>query len=131
MAGPAAVRQLIARAAAAAALALLGAGAVPTTACAHAFLERAEPRVGGSVRGAPAEVRLWFTERVEPAYSRVEVLDGQGRPVGSATARVDAGDPKLLRAPLGALAPGRYRVKWRVLSVDSHVTEGDFSFRVE
>jgi methionine-rich copper-binding protein CopC len=28
------------------------------------------------------------------------------------------------------LAPGRYQVKWRVLSVDTHVTEGDYSFDV-
>jgi len=28
------------------------------------------------------------------------------------------------------LAPGRYRVKWHVLSVDTHVTEGDFTFTV-
>ena len=28
------------------------------------------------------------------------------------------------------LAPGRYTVHWRVLSVDTHVTEGTFAFTV-
>jgi copper resistance protein C len=28
------------------------------------------------------------------------------------------------------LAPGSYKVIWRVLSVDTHVTEGDYKFRV-
>jgi hypothetical protein len=36
----------------------------------------------------------------------------------------------VLQVPLKPLGPGTYRVKWRVLSVDTHVTEGDFTFRV-
>ena len=44
--------------------------------------------------------------------------------------RVDAGNRSLLRVSLPALPPGRYKVAWRVLSIDSHVTEGDFTFRI-
>jgi methionine-rich copper-binding protein CopC len=29
------------------------------------------------------------------------------------------------------LAPGVYRVYWKVLAKDTHVTEGDFSFTLE
>ena len=36
----------------------------------------------------------------------------------------------MLRVTLAPLAPGTYRVVWRVLSVDTHVTEGDFTFTV-
>jgi hypothetical protein len=36
----------------------------------------------------------------------------------------------LLRVSLPKLVPGTYRVTWRVLSVDTHVTEGDFTFAV-
>ena len=97
---------------------------------AHAFLDRAEPRVGGKVHGPPARVKLWFTERLEPAYSWVKVVDDAGRQVDKADGSVDAADPRVLRASLPPLAPGTYKVIWRVLSVDSHVTEGDFTFRV-
>ena len=97
---------------------------------AHAFLERADPRVGSTVHGSPDAVRLWFTERLEPAYSRFEVVDDKGRPVSIGQTQVDPADPRSLRALVPALPPGRYRVRWRVLSVDSHVTEGDFTFRV-
>jgi methionine-rich copper-binding protein CopC len=45
-------------------------------------------------------------------------------------AQVDATSRALLQVPLKPLTPGTYRVKWRVLSVDTHVTEGDFTFRV-
>jgi methionine-rich copper-binding protein CopC len=97
---------------------------------AHGLLERAEPRPGATVRAAPAAVRVWFSERVEIAYSRVRVFDPAGRQVDGGAAAVDAAGPRVLRVALPPLAPGRYVVRWRVLSVDSHVTEGEFSFRI-
>jgi hypothetical protein len=105
---------------------LLGAGA----AWSHAFLERAEPRVGSTVKAAPSQVRVWFTEALEPAFSTLEVVNQSGDRVDRGPARVDAASPAVLQVPLKPLAPGTYRVKWRVLSVDTHVTEGDFTFRV-
>ena len=114
------------RAAVAVAALLLGAG----VAWGHAFLERAEPRVGSTVKAAPSQVRVWFTEALEPAFSTLEVVNRTGERVDRGPARVDAASPALLQVPLKPLAPGSYRVKWRVLSVDTHVTEGDFTFRV-
>ena len=105
---------------------LLGAGA----AWSHAFLERAEPRVGSTVKAAPSQVRAWFTEALEPAFSTLEVVNQAGERVNLGPARLDGASRALLQVPLKPLGPGTYRVKWRVLSVDSHVTEGDFTFRV-
>ncbi len=116
------------RAAVAGAVLALLAGAAGARA--HAFLERAEPRVGSTVRAAPAQVRLWFTERLEPAYSRVRVESERGERVDRADAAVDADNGALLRVSLLTLRPGTYKVVWRVVSVDTHVTEGDFTFRV-
>ncbi len=107
-------------------LALLVAGA----AAAHALLERTAPRAGSTLRAAPRDVRLWFTEPIEPAWSRAEVADDSGRRVDAGPARVDAGAPRVLRVPLAPLPSGTYTVRWRVVSVDSHVSEGRFSFRV-
>lgn len=99
-------------------------------ALAHAFLDRATPAVGSSVHGSPAQVKLWFTQQLEPAFSTVQVLDASGKRVDKADAHVDSGDAALLVVTLPSLKPGTYRVTWRVLSVDTHVTEGDFSFDV-
>ena len=97
---------------------------------AHAFLERADPRVGSTVRNPPSEVRLWFTESLEPAFSSVQVVNEPGQRVDNGDGRVDPSDPSVLRISLPSLPPGTYKVIWRVLSVDSHVTEGDFTYRV-
>jgi methionine-rich copper-binding protein CopC len=97
---------------------------------AHAFLDHAAPAVGSAIHGAPAQVRLWFTQELEPAFSTLKVLDPDGRQVDKQDKQVDHADPALLQVSLPQLAPGRYRVVWRALSVDTHVTEGDFTFDV-
>jgi methionine-rich copper-binding protein CopC len=113
---------------AAVALAALSLGA--GVAWSHAFLDRAEPRVGSTVKSAPSQVRAWFTQELEPAFSTLEVVNEKGERVDRGPAQVDAASKALLQVPLRPLVPGTYRVKWRVLSVDTHVTEGDFTFRV-
>jgi methionine-rich copper-binding protein CopC len=76
-------------------------------------------------------VKLYFTERLEPAYSSVRVLDHRGLQVDGRDSRVDRSNPVLLRATLPPLPPGTYNVMWRVLSIDADVTEGGFTFRIE
>jgi methionine-rich copper-binding protein CopC len=102
---------------------------LPAVARAHAFLDHSSPKVGSTVAAAPRELLLWFTEKLEPAFSAVEVRSAQGAVV-SGRAQVAGGDATELRVPLKALPPGTYSVSWRVLSVDTHRTQGSFSFRV-
>jgi len=97
---------------------------------AHAFLDRAVPAVGSTVRDPPARVTLRFSERLEPAFSKAQVLDASGRRVDNDDASVSGDDAAVLSVSVRALPPGVYTVKWRVLSVDTHVTEGDFAFTV-
>lgn len=97
---------------------------------AHAFLDHAEPRVGSTVKLAPSELRIWFSEAVEPAFSSVQVLDAEGRRVDTAKAQADADDPKLLHVALARLGPGDYTAVWRIVSVDTHVSQGRFAFHV-
>jgi|SRR5712672_4723066 methionine-rich copper-binding protein CopC len=97
---------------------------------AHAFLDHADPRVGNTVKSPPRIVSLWFTQNLESAFSAIEVLDANGARMNAGNAVVDANDRKLLRAPLKVLPAGTYTVKWHVLSVDTHTTEGNFTFHV-
>jgi len=73
---------------------------------------------------------VWFTENLEPAFSTLEVWDKEGKRVDAGPAEVSPTSPAMLQVPVKALGPGTYRVKWRVLSVDTHVTEGEFTFHV-
>ena len=95
----------------------------------HAFLDHASPPVGATVHGPPPEVRLWFTQELEPAFSTISVQDANGKRVDKSDVKVE-GDGAVIRVSLPKLDPGRYKVTWRALSVDTHVTEGDFTFEV-
>lgn len=96
---------------------------------AHAFLARSDPAVGATVPG-PTQVSIWFTEEVEPAFSRIEVTDAAGRLVSQGDTKIDPANRKLLHVAVKRLSPGPYKVTWHVVSVDTHHTEGDFAFTV-
>ena len=104
--------------------------ALSASTLAHAMLDRATPRVGSSVKGAPDRVELWFTEPLEPAFSTAKVVDARGRQVDRDDIAVDENDPRHLSVSLPSLPAGRYRVVWRAVSADTHATAGDFVFDV-
>jgi copper resistance protein C len=97
---------------------------------AHAFLKNAEPGVGSTVQTSPNEVRIRFTENIEPAFSSIQVFDTSGKEVDKRDVHVDRSDRPLLHVSLPLLRAGIYKVVWRVVSVDTHVTKGSFTFRV-
>jgi copper resistance protein C len=97
---------------------------------AHAFLNEAEPGVGSTVQTSPKEVRIRFTENIEPAFSSIQVFDASGKEVDKRDVHLDRSDRALLHVSLRHLGAGIYKVVWRVVSVDTHVTNGDFAFQV-
>ena len=94
---------------------------------AHAFLDHASPLVGSTVGSAPREVSLTFTQNLEAAFSSVQVTDASGARVDQGKAQVSG---NTMRVGLKSLPQGTYRVRWHALSVDTHKTEGNFTFRV-
>ena len=97
---------------------------------AHAFLKRAEPAVGSIVQTSPGEIRIWFTEKVQPAFSTIQVFDASGKQVDKGDVHPDRSNQALLRSSLPPLHAGTYTVLWRVVSADTHVTKGSFKFRI-
>src|SRR5262245_41024997 len=118
-----------------AALAILSTGLLlapgARLAAAHAFPERADPRVGSTVRGSPDTVRVWFDGELEPAFCQLTVSDGSGHRVDRGDVRVETSGRRLLQVSVPTLAPGTYSVHWAVLSIDGHRTTGDFRFTVK
>jgi methionine-rich copper-binding protein CopC len=100
-------------------------------ASAHARLLKAAPRVGAAVQ-SPSELRLWFSETIDLAHSNIVVSGPGGARIAVGPLRLDNADQRVAIAPLtGRLAPGTYRVEWNVTSVDTHHTDGDFTFTVK
>lgn len=101
---------------------------VPASGLGHASLVRSSPARRAVLLRAPDRVQLWFNERLEAAFSRVAVTEASGRAVDLGDVQVGPDDPTRLSVGLGRLQPGTYTVRFRVLSVDGHVVEGEFPF---
>ncbi len=104
---------------------------VPLVVTAHAFLVKSTPARRAVLAQPPARVDLWFNERLEGAYSRVSVLDSEGRRVDLGDGAVGRDDARLLTVSLPPIRPGAYTVRYRVLSVDGHVVDAAYSFTVK
>lgn len=96
-------------------------------ASAHAFLKRASPSAGQNLHASPGRIEMHFSEALEPSFSDVRVTDKNGHDM-AAGASVAKGTEMDL--PLQTLPPGRYRVSWHAVSVDTHRTEGKYNFLV-
>jgi methionine-rich copper-binding protein CopC len=114
----------------AAGLALLCLLAVPAAAGAHALVLESSPRAGEALGEPPARVLLRFNSRIEKRLSIVTITGPAGRPVPLPVAAPDPA-PDRLSVTLPPLGPGRYIVRWKVLSADGHVSQGALRFSVE
>jgi len=98
---------------------------------AHSMLVKAEPPRRALLAKAPTQVRLWFNEEIEGDYASLVVLDAEKHPVTEIHPQLAPDDRKSIVLPLPELVPGKYSVKFRVLSVDGHVVESTFDFTVK
>lgn len=101
------------------------------SALAHSMLVKAEPPRRAVLTKSPTHVRLWFNEKIEGDYASLLVLDSQKQPITDAKPTLALDDQRSIVLPLPELAPGKYSVKFRVLSVDGHVVESTFDFTVK
>lgn len=108
------------------AVAAILAALAATPAFGHAHLSKSVPAAGAAVR-TPNEIMLVFSEPLEPAFSTIELRDSAGKSVKTGSIQVK---DNVMRVPLHSLAAGQYTVRWHVLSVDTHKTEGKFIFTV-
>jgi copper transport protein len=98
---------------------------------AHANLLRSDPPANAALTDAPEEIRLWFSEPLEAAFSRIELRDSQGSPLDTPPAEVDPADAMQMSLRPGELPDGVYTVAWQVVSsADGHATRGTFAFSV-
>jgi methionine-rich copper-binding protein CopC len=94
------------------------------------MLVKAEPPRRAVLATTPTQVRLWFNEEIEGDYASLIVLDAEKHPVTEIKPQLAPDDRKSIVLPLPELTPGKYSVKFRVLSVDGHVVESYFDFTV-
>ena len=96
---------------------------------AHAHLDRANPAAGATLQTRRARWRSTSPKSSSPnSAASLCATPAAGRskrrfPCGR-------GESLVLKVSLQPLAPGTYQVEWRVISIDTHASKGDYTFRV-
>ena len=102
----------------------------PTPVFAHSFLVEATPSSKDHVSEPSKTIKLRFGGGVEPAYSKLTIETPDGKVLAQgAVGKPETPRELMLEAP--ALSPGRYIVRYRVLSTDGHIVEGNYEFFVD
>jgi methionine-rich copper-binding protein CopC len=102
----------------------------PCIAFAHAHLKTAIPASGSSSPTPPQQVAITFTEGIEPDFSTIEVQTAAGAHVEDGKPHVAPGDNTQFIIGLKPLQPGVYTVTWHATAVDTHRSQGNFTFTV-
>jgi methionine-rich copper-binding protein CopC len=110
---------------------LTGLGLGVSGAAAHSRLVRSDPAARAVLETAPKELKLWFNEKVEPAFAKIWIAPAQG-PQIPLSSRGDASDQKLLIVTLPDNLPaGPVNIGFHVLSVDGHTIEDKLTFTIK
>jgi methionine-rich copper-binding protein CopC len=97
---------------------------------AHAHLQSQLPAADSTVT-PPNELRLNFSEGVEDKFTKVILTTDTGKTVAVRSITTTADDKKVLVViPAAPLAAGQYNVEWHAVSVDTHKSDGSYTFKV-
>ena len=102
----------------------------PSTVLPHASLIKSVPARRAQIFKSPAQIQLWFSERLEARFSSLRVINSSGKRVDLGNVEVSIDDPKRISVRVNPLAPGQYKIRFRVLSVDGHVVEDEVPFTI-
>lgn len=98
---------------------------------AHATLIKSDPPRRAALTESPKHVQLWFNEEIESNYALITVLDSDGNSVSDEKPASVPDDLKSVVLAMPEIGPGSYTVEYRVLSIDGHVVESNYSFRIK
>ena len=98
----------------------------------HTRLVKSTPSKDTLLAAAPVALELWFSERIDLAASRVQLVDAAAKvvPLAPLTQIAAQTDAPVVARITGPVAPGSYTVNWSAASGDGHAVKGSFGFRV-
>jgi methionine-rich copper-binding protein CopC len=96
---------------------------------AHSFPESETPSAGQQVTSAPSEVAIIFDAPIEKLFAKLEVTGADGKNDAAGAPQI-SDDGRRLSVKVNGLKPGDYMVKWAVVCIDTHHTQGSYTFSI-
>ena len=110
-------------------LMFMAVAAWPGAAIAHTRLVSSEPKANAVLDVAPDRITLNFSASPEAGFSEIQWSQQASPEKWHALEVVQ--QAAQLRAALPQLAPGRYKIRWSVLSRDGHRQRGVVEFQID
>jgi methionine-rich copper-binding protein CopC len=103
---------------------------VTAPASAHSFPDQESPPAGATLSEPPSQVTIKYDAPIEKLFASLEVLNSAGQNEAAGKPEVSP-DGWKLSVLVNKLPSGEYTVQWRVVCIDTHHTQGSYSFTVE
>lgn len=103
----------------------------PLQVFAHAILVKSQPAKDEVISVSPKQIDVWFNDKVGSEYKALAVIDSAGKRMDNKDVEQESGNEAHLYATLQPLVPGTYTVRYRVVSIDTHIITGKFQFTVK
>lgn len=112
-------------------LALIVTLALPLPVFAHAIMVKSQPEVDSTIAESPKQVDVWFNDKVGSEYKALAVINSVGKRVDNKDAEQETFDQSHLYTTVTDLPPDTYTVRYRVVSIDTHIVTGKFKFTIK
>ena len=105
--------------------------AMPLPVFAHAIMVRSSPEQNAVLTESPKQVDVWFNDKVGTEYKALAVIDSKGKRVDNQDLVQEIFDQSHLYATVQKLPPDTYTVRYRVVSLDTHIVTGKYQFTIK
>jgi methionine-rich copper-binding protein CopC len=102
----------------------------PLTAFSHAIMVRSQPEQNATISVSPKQIDVWFNDKVGGEYKAVAVIDSKGNRVDNKDVGQELLDGSHLFCTVPNLPPDTYTVRYRVVSIDTHIVTGKYQFTI-
>lgn len=112
-------------------MAIIAILALPLPIFAHAIMVKSQPEADSTITESPKQVDTWFNDKVGSEYKALAVINSAGKRVDNKDAAQETFDQSHLYTTVTELPPDTYTVRYRVVSMDTHIVTGKFKFTIK
>ncbi|MEQ1559733.1 MAG: copper resistance CopC family protein [Methyloglobulus sp.] len=112
-------------------LVLISSFALPLPVFAHAIMVKSQPVGDSTVAESPKQIDVWFNDKVGSEYKALAVIDSAGKRVDNKDIGQETFDQSHIYVTVPQLTPGTYTVRYRVVSLDTHIVTGKYKFTLK
>lgn len=97
----------------------------------HAIMVKSQPAENTTLTASPKQIDVWFNDKVGSEYKALAVIDSKGNRVDNKDVQQELLDASHLYCTIPTLPADTYTIRYRVVSIDTHIVTGKFQFTIK